>query len=308
MIHRFAGRCMGSRLVLQVAGTSRPDAETAWMRASMEMAATDAALSRFRPDSDLSLLNGTAASGQARAIDARLRQMLALSHRAQRLTDGRFDPRTLEVLEALGERAQVAYASAGGPLTPNDGSWLQRRGRHGVSISAPVDSGGIGKGLGLRWALAAAGRAVPRAGGLLLEAGGDVAAAGEADDGEAWHIGIEDPGASSEPMAVVGLREGALATSSTAVRAWTTAGGLPAHHLIDPRTWRPADGGLRAVSVAHRDPAWAEVWSKALFVGGAAGIGPEARARGLAAWWVEDDGSLHLTPAASEITIWRRDA
>lgn len=57
--------------------------------------------------------------------------------------------------------------------------------------------------------------------------------------------------------------------------------------------------------MAHRDPAWAEIWSKALFIGGAGRIGPEARARGMAAWWVEDDGSFHLTPAAAAMTPWR---
>jgi thiamine biosynthesis lipoprotein len=126
-------------------------------------------------------------------------------------------------------------------------------------------------------------------------------------EGEAWHVGIEDPSDPERELAVVGLRSGALATSSIAVRAWNTADGRRAHHLIDPRTREPAEGGLRAVTVEHADPAWAEIWSKALFVSGASTIGHEARARGMAAWWVEDDGSFHLTPAARERTLWQRD-
>ena len=65
-------------------------------------------------------------------------------------------------------------------------------------------------------------------------------------------------------------------------------------------------GGLLAVTVAGPDPAWAEVWSKALFVEGAATIASLARARGLAAWWVAADGTLEMTPAARIRTRWVR--
>jgi thiamine biosynthesis lipoprotein len=55
------------------------------------------------------------------------------------------------------------------------------------------------------------------------------------------------------------------------------------------------------------DPAWAEVWSKALFLAGRSRIGPEARSRGQAAWWIEEDGSIRMTPAARRMTTWVRD-
>jgi len=295
---------MGSRLVLQVDGTSRTEAQIAWRAASAEMAATEAILSRFRQDSELSRLNAEAGSGRWRSVDGRLREMLTLARRAQRQTDGRFDPRILDALEAVGEHAGVPYAEIG-ELAAGDTRWLQRAGRDRVAVGAPVDSGGLGKGLGLRWALAVAIRQVPEASGVLLDAGGDVVATGRPLDAAAWQIGIEDPGWSDRPLAVVALRDGALATSSTAVRTWTGPDGTRVHHLIDPHSWRPANSGLQAVTVAHRDPAWAEIWSKALFIGGAGRIGPEARARGMAAWWVEDDGSFHLTPAAAAMTPWR---
>jgi thiamine biosynthesis lipoprotein len=299
---------MGSRLLLHVAGTSAVDAEVAWLRASTDMAASEVALSRFRADSDLSRLNRGAGSGAAQAVHPRLRVMLTVARRAQRQTGGRFDPRVIEILEDLGERAEVPYAAAQQPLAAGDRTWLRRHGRHHLAVQAPIDSGGIGKGLGLRWALAAARRAVPGASGLLLDGGGDVVAIGRPAGADAWQVGIEDPAFPEEHLAVVGLHRGALATSSIALRSWTTGDSRPAHHLIDPRTWQPADGGLRAVTVAHPDPAWAEIWSKALFVSGASTIGQEARARGMAAWWVEDDGSLHLTPAARELTVWQRES
>jgi thiamine biosynthesis lipoprotein len=79
------------------------------------------------------------------------------------------------------------------------------------------------------------------------------------------------------------------------------------HHLIDPGTGQPGGGGLLSVTVAGGDPAWAEVWSKALFLAGPAGIAGLARGRGLAAWWIDLEGGLAMTPAARQRTAWTAD-
>lgn len=75
-------------------------------------------------------------------------------------------------------------------------------------------------------------------------------------------------------------------------------------HLIDPRTSEPGGNGLVAVTVAARDPAWAEVWSKALFLEGHRAIAAAACARGLAAWWIIEGGALEMTRAARVRTAW----
>ena len=98
--------------------------------------------------------------------------------------------------------------------------------------------------------------------------------------GEPWQVGIEDPVAGEgdeAPIAVVAVRSGAIATSSVRVRRWLAPDGRPVHHLIDPVTRAPARTGLLAVTVAGADPAWAEVWAKALFLAGRRAIGEEAR-------------------------------
>jgi thiamine biosynthesis lipoprotein len=296
---------MGSRLVLTVSGGGDAAASAAWDATVQEMSRVDLALSRFRPTSDLSRLNRYAGSGTARAVGRHLRTMLLLARRAQRMTDGRFDPRVIGILEGLGEQAGFRLPDVSTSPPATDAEWLVAHGRSTFSIATAVDSGGIGKGLGLRWALAAAQRAA-QARGLLIEAGGDVVVSGPAPDGGPWIIGIEDPGGRSEPVATIASPGGAIATSSTAVRHWMGPRGEPVHHLIDPRTGRPAATGLQSVTVALADPAWAEVWTKALFLAGARGIGPEARARGLAAWWIEEDGSVHMTPAGRMLTTWQR--
>ncbi len=191
-----------------------------------------------------------------------------------------------------------------------DGRWLHcdPRGSR-AAVAAPVDLGGIGKGLAIRWAIALLATALPELDqpgtGALLEAGGDLAARGRAPGGGPWMVGIEDP-AGGEMPAVVALQDGAICTSSIEVHRWRTDDGREVHHLLDPRTGEPGGAGLVSVTVAGPDPAWAEVWSKGLFLEGAAGIGARARAMGLAAWWVCDDGSVEMTPAARQRSAWVR--
>ncbi len=82
------------------------------------------------------------------------------------------------------------------------------------------------------------------------------------------------------------------------------SGSRVVHHLIDPSIGEPGGDGLLAVTVAGPDPAWAEVWSKSLFLAGRQSIATVARGRGLAAWWVADDGSVEMTPAGRSTTLW----
>ena len=173
-----------------------------------------------------------------------------------------------------------------------------------VHIQKPVDLGGIGKGLALRWADRAAAALLP--GSFLIDAGGDIVCRGAADDGP-WSIGIEDPLGGSLPVATCAMGDGeAIATSSIRLGRWLDPADRLVHHLIDPRTGEPGGTGLAAVTVAWGDPAWAEVWSKALFLEGADAIAGVARRRGLAAWWISDGGNVSMTPAARQRTTWVR--
>lgn len=316
---RFAGRALGSPVALTVLPGADPGGPPrAWAEVLDELAAVDRAMSRFRDDSEVTGLNR--AAGHPRPVSGRLRRALVAADRARRLTGGRFDAAVLVDLERLGDRGVPVTAVGGAPVAPGAEGAVDRPGGRPVGLGRtdagavaclgrPVDLGGIGKGLAVRWALRRALAAVGGEGGALLDAGGDIAAGGRAP-GDGWLIGIEDPslppaaGVDAAPIAVALVTAGAVATSSVRLRRWIAPDGREAHHLVDPRTGDPADAGLLAVTVAAADPVWAEVWSKALFLAGSAAIGSEARERGLAAWWVDADGRLSLTPAARERSRW----
>ena len=297
---------MGSPLRLTIGGgTAAPDdADGHWRTVVDEFELADAAMSRFRETSEITELNRIAGTGVAVRPSRRLRAGLVASDRAHRVGLGRFDPRVLTDLDRLGHRGAAVRTSRAGEHAsaeaPRTGSVVEPRGRGRLTFTDPIDLGGIGKGLTLRWAADRLERA--GAADFLLEAGGDIVARGYDPDGDRWQIGIEDP-AGGEDLAVVTVCDQAIATSSIRVNRWV-ANGRTVHHLLDPRTGEPADTGLIAVTVCGPDPAWAEVWSKVLFIGGRDAIATEARARGLATWWVTDDGGFEMTPAARAMTIW----
>ncbi|MEO8510534.1 MAG: FAD:protein FMN transferase [Chloroflexota bacterium] len=277
------GRCMGSPLRLTLAGIREHEADRAWSLVSDVFRSADRELSRWDAKSALSRLN--ASMGQAVAVPPLLRRALATAWRAFRVTDGRFDPRIIGALEAAGERAGVPLPPSPTVLSPHD-RWISVCGAR-VRLDAPVDLGGIGKGLALRWSTAT----LRRAGhcDFLLQAGGDVVARGLGPGGQPWTVGLEDPGGAATPLTTIELRDAALATSSIGVRHWFAADGSLRHHLIDPATGSPADPVWLSVTVMAPDPAWAEVASKVGFLAGS-GIG--SALAGLPAWWVGPDHAL----------------
>lgn len=329
---RFERRAMGSPLRLTLVGVEQAGSGTAWATVSAAVERAEQALSRHRATSDLTALNRRAGDAEPRLVGRELAAALAAAERAWRLTGGMFDPRILDDMERLGW-AGAPVDDAGtraddGPQPPSgagpsiraapressrsaafpDRRWLRRVPRTGaVAIAGRVDLDGIGKGLALRWAFAALRAAFPTLGagtGALLEAGGDLVVDGPAPQPGPWLIGIEDPLGGPNERAVVAIDRGAVCTSSVRVNMRLRPDGRPVHHLLDPRTGEPGGRGLLAVTVAGPDPAWTEVWSKSLFLEGADEIGPAARQRALAAWWITADGSLEMTPAARQLTAW----
>jgi FAD:protein FMN transferase len=294
---------MGSPLRLTLPDVA--DGEVAWREVVDEFEAAEAAMSRFRDSSELTRLNRLAGAGRAVVVSGRLRTGLIAAERARRVTDGRFDPRVLYDLDRLGYHG----APLGGP--PGDragrparlGPAVRAAGRGALVVDDRIDLGGIGKGLTLRWA---AGR-LERIGcaTFLLEAGGDLVSRGRPPDADAWTVGIEDPRRNAGHLAAIVSAPGseAIATSSIRINQWRIDD-RAVHHIVDPATGEPGGSGLQSVTVAGPDSAWAEVWSKVLFLAGRAGIVEEARARGIAAWWVDASGTLAMTPAARSMTAW----
>lgn len=270
--------------------------------------AVDRTCTRFDPRSDLMRANADPTGWTAVAPECFA--ALVEAQAAYRRTHGRFDPRVLGDLVRLGYDRSMRLGPPS-PRTPADlhardalPPWTPefRREAREVRLGPhPVDLGGIGKGLAVRWA---AQLLDGIADNYLVEAGGDCACRGTAPDGEPWRVGVEDPAGGADPVAVLDLRDEAVATSSTRIRSWRV-GAAAVHHLIDPVTGQPGGAGLLSVTVVDPDPAAAEVWSKTLFLCGRRGIRTSADHLGLAALWVTDDGLAEATASMQPRICWR---
>lgn len=103
---------LGTTAVLLTADPARADDALLILRA--ELAAIDAACSRFRPDSELSRANATAGTGPV-PVSALLAEAVEAALRAAELTDGAVDPTVGPAVVALGYDRTFAQVAARRP-------------------------------------------------------------------------------------------------------------------------------------------------------------------------------------------------
>lgn len=281
---------------VSVITTEAGRAARAALEVRSELAAIDAACSRFRSDSELEAVNR--ARGRQVAVGPLLAEAIDVALRASRLTDGDVDPTVGASLRALGYDRDFDDLPADGPvitLQRVPGWKAVRFNRRWGTLQMPAE---VRLDLGATAKALAADRAAARAAavtgaGVLVSLGGDIATAGEAPAG-GWNIRVSDwngavPGA---PGPVVRIDSGGLATSSTTVRRWSRQG-REIHHIVDPATAGPAEVVWRTVTVAAGTCVDANIASTASIVRG--GRAPAwLESLGLTARLVRPDGSAVL--------------
>ena len=258
--------------------------------------------SRFLPDSEISRLTDRAGEWVTLSAESFLLVERALD--AWRLTVGRFDPtvlgaviragydRSFELLDPQGTR-EASPLTAGAAGIEIDGDRVR------LPAGVGFDPGGIGKGLAADLVVAEA--LAAGAAGACVNLGGDLRVAGRPPEGPsaagktAWTVAVEHP-ASPEPLALLGLHDGAVATSTTLRRRWT-AGGQERHHLIDPWTGAPSTSDLTLAAVVAADAWAAEVLAKAVLLRGSAHAFDLVAGLGADALTVDRDGAVRSTPA-----------
>ncbi|MFD1722082.1 FAD:protein FMN transferase [Amnibacterium endophyticum] len=228
------------------------------------------ACDRFRADSELSGLRDRAAAGAA--VSPVLEYLVAVALDAARATGGLVDPTLGRAMREVGydRDLRLVQDEDGRPVkavTTRLPAWRRIRladGRLTVPDGVELDLGATAKA---RTADAVADVAAAALGcGVLVNLGGDLATRGPAPAG-GWQVTVQDlPG---DPACQVSLGSGwGLATSSTRRRTWRR-GGETMHHVLDPRTGRPAPPVWRSVSVAAPTAVAANTLTTAAIVDGA---------------------------------------
>ena len=242
-----------------------------------DLADVDLACSRFRPDSEICSLRG----GRPERVSPLLAEAVAVALRAARLTAGDVDPTVGAAMSAVGYDRDFEYIKAIGPaikLTVREVPGWRQIQLEGRTLTMPpgvrLDLGATAKA----WAAdrSAARIAARTGGGVLVSLGGDIAVAGQAPAG-GWRVRVQDVTGAPEdpaagPYAQIAIRDGGLATSSTAARRWRRGGDV-LHHILDPRTGLPAEPVWRTVSVAAGSCADANAASTAAVIRGRRALG-----------------------------------
>jgi FAD:protein FMN transferase len=205
--------------------------------------------SRFRPESELSRLNRDPA--RVVVLSRLFAYALRTALSAAEATDGFVDPTLGAAVEAAGYDKDFSELGDDErpPGPPSRGTWRSLR-LSGRLLSRPpgtaLDLNGVVKSLAVDAALELI------SGDGLVSAGGDVAVRGGAV------VGLPVDGS-------LQLMAGGIATSGSTKRRWRR-GGAVQHHLIDPRTGRPAESRWDEVTVAAGSCLAADVAAKAAFV------------------------------------------
>jgi thiamine biosynthesis lipoprotein len=206
---------MGTVVEVTAEGPDEAALRTAAEAAFREMQRLSDVMSHYDPKSVVSEVN-RAAGLRAVAIPPELAEVLAQARRVSERTGGAFD------VTVGGSPIDYRKLELG-----NGRAFLARKGMK-------LDPGGIAKLYILE-----AGRRVLEANGApraLVNGGGDVVAH---SGGAPWRVGVRDPRVPGRLLGVVALGLGAVASSGDYERP---------HHVLDPRTGRPAQG-VRGVTL-----------------------------------------------------------
>ncbi|MCE2660336.1 MAG: FAD:protein FMN transferase [Rubrivivax sp.] len=287
---------MGSTVTLDLWADDQAEAAQAAAEVMRVLQRVDETMNAQRPFSEVARINRDAAHGSVPISD----ELFRLLQRALKLavaTRGAFD---------------ITYTASGRPLDAHTGTiqrelhsrevlpgigsshveldeWTQTvRFRHrathidlaGLARAHAVDQAALRlKRLGIQHA--------------CLSAGGDSRVIGDRR-GRPWSLGIRDPHAENELVAVLPLTEVSVSSSGDHERS-LHHGGRRIRRLIDPRTGQPAHD-TASVTVLAADGVTAEAASKMLFALGAGqGLARLPWLPGVEAVVISADGELHAT-------------
>jgi len=262
--------------------------------------------SRFQQESELSQLNLSA--GQWFNSSQEMMDVLQKVRKFFDVTGGLFDPSVLPDLIRVGYdrsideiRAMDGVVASAASARPPRADFREMEldfnfSRVRLPKNMLLDFGGIAKG----WIVDQAVTLLSHyADACAVNAGGDMRFIGHSPIGLGWPVELEDPRNPSQSIARLTVNRGAVATSSVAKRTWTQGEAIR-HHLIDPRTGEPAQSDWLCATVIADDTVTAEVFAKALLIGGPAEAEKLTAHNNIVYLVVDREGNLQGSPNSQE--------
>ena len=252
------------------------NAKTGLDAASGIISAMDSSLD---PDSDSSYTAQiNTANGENVSINAQTAEMLRTALDVCEKSGGALDLSVYPLYLAWGEfkedtgrvpssdeikelRKNLNFASASITEFSGDGEYSVR-----LPADTKISFGAVAKGCASQYAIDAMRRAGVKS--SIVSLGGNVQTLGVKPDGTRWTVAVEDPNTpgTDSYLGTLTVGETAIVTSGNYQRYFIGDDGKKYHHIIDPKTGRPAENDLLSVTVVCPDGTLADCLSTAMFV------------------------------------------
>jgi thiamine biosynthesis lipoprotein len=264
---------MGSTFSVALYGDDRIRMEAAADAALDEVRRLDDLLSNYKPASEWSQVNQSAAAKPVRVSDELFR-LLGACWQYSRESEGAFDITVGSLMKVWG-----FYKGSGHlPHKPEIQAALTKVGYRHMHLDAAaqtvwfdrpgveMDPGGIGKGYAVDRMVEVLRKMGVRS-AFVAGSGSSIYGIGTPpEEPRGWAVKIKDPWDSSKTLADVWLKDMSMSTSGSYEKFFRAEGRIYAH-IMDPRTGYPAQGTV-SVSVVTPRTIDSEAWAKPYFVNG----------------------------------------
>ena len=290
---------MGSRFEITAVARTQDHAEAAVEAAYAEIDRIEGLISSWRESSETSAINRSA-GGPAVEVSRELFDLIRRGMRVSELTGGAFDL----TFAGTGKLWDFKDPTQG---VPNENELLAslelvdyrlvdlNAGRSSVRLpktGMKIGLGAIGKGYAANRAAKVL-EELDVVGGLV-NAGGDLVAFGQRDNGTSWTVGIADPLNPERVFAHVELADRAIVTSGD-YEQYFEIDGVRYAHILDPRTGWPVRG-VTSATVLCADAELADALATSIFVLGVEdGLELINQLRGVEALIVDDHLQIHFS-------------
>lgn len=241
----WQGTALGADASIKLAGLDPAAATPLLARCTAEIRRLEALFSLYDPDSALSRLNRSGALDPIPPDFAHLMDLCAQYHHD---TAGAFDPTVQPLWQLYAAHFATAPDNTPDATGPSEQALAHARARIGFHrLTRDGGSLRLGSGQALTLNGIAQGFITDRIASLLKQNGvrhvlvdlGEISALGHRAPGHPWRVGVRDPNAPWSLADTLDLTDGAMATSGGYGTPFERTGRF--HHLLDPRTARPAN-------------------------------------------------------------------
>ncbi len=194
------------------------------------------------------------------------------------------------------QQLTAALEHVGGNMIPIEGNYVN------LPEGMQLDLGAVGKGIALDEVQKRL-QQQEEVTGAVISIGGSILTYGSKPDGSNWNVGIVNPFDTSLSLGVLSFSgEGCISTSGDYER-YVEVDGVRYHHILDPATGKPADSGVKSVTILYKDSGnsiqynglFSDALSTACFVLGVEEGLKLAEEFDAEALFVDEQGEIHMT-------------